>query len=101
MKELMLKKKTLKKGDTVVMCNTPKPINQVANMFDQFRSATDKNTQLLKSEHFTPEDLDSWRKLDARPSSRILRQPSKLEPVPKKSDNIRSENPQPMDSQYG
>ncbi|MED6176924.1 hypothetical protein PIB30_092977, partial [Stylosanthes scabra] len=23
-------------------CNTPKPINQVANMFDQFRSATDE-----------------------------------------------------------
>ncbi|MED6146745.1 hypothetical protein PIB30_037562 [Stylosanthes scabra] len=37
-------------------------------------------------------------KLDARLSSRILRQPSKLEPVPEKSDNIRSENPQPMDS---
>ncbi|MED6114162.1 hypothetical protein PIB30_077627 [Stylosanthes scabra] len=31
----------------------------------------------------------------------MLRQLSKLEPVPEKSDNIRSENPQPMDSQYG
>ncbi|MED6161048.1 hypothetical protein PIB30_057090, partial [Stylosanthes scabra] len=40
-------------------------------------------------------------KLVTRHSTRILRQPSKLEPVPEKSDNVRSENPQPMDSQYG
>ncbi|MED6176577.1 hypothetical protein PIB30_089575 [Stylosanthes scabra] len=40
-------------------------------------------------------------KLDAQPLSRILRQPSKLEPVPEKFDNVRSENLQPMDSQYG
>ncbi|MED6128581.1 hypothetical protein PIB30_099315 [Stylosanthes scabra] len=45
--------------------------------------------------------LGLLEKLDVRPSSRILRQPSKLEPVPGKSDNVRSENPQPMDSQYG
>ncbi|MED6150029.1 hypothetical protein PIB30_068214 [Stylosanthes scabra] len=56
---------------------------------------------LPSSPYYTAEDLDSWRKLDARHSSRILRQPSKLEPVPEKSDNVRSENPQPMDSQYG
>ncbi|MED6113444.1 hypothetical protein PIB30_070837 [Stylosanthes scabra] len=31
----------------------------------------------------------------------LPRQLSKLEPVPEKSDNIRNENPQPMDSQYG
>ncbi|MED6116085.1 hypothetical protein PIB30_096828 [Stylosanthes scabra] len=45
--------------------------------------------------------LGPLEKLDVRPSSRLLRQPSKLEPVPEKSDNVRSENPQPMDSQYG
>ncbi|MED6146277.1 hypothetical protein PIB30_032994 [Stylosanthes scabra] len=28
----------------------------------------------------------------------MLRQLSKLEPLPQKSDNIRNENPQPMDS---
>ncbi|MED6127382.1 hypothetical protein PIB30_087612, partial [Stylosanthes scabra] len=44
--------------------------------------------------------LGLLEKLDVRPSSRILRQPSKLEPVPEKFDNVRSENPQPMDSQY-
>ncbi|MED6129321.1 hypothetical protein PIB30_106833 [Stylosanthes scabra] len=45
--------------------------------------------------------LGLLEKLDVRPPSRILRQPSKLEPVPEKSNNVRSENPQPMDSQYG
>ncbi|MED6122439.1 hypothetical protein PIB30_039825 [Stylosanthes scabra] len=49
----------------------------------------------------TRRKLGLLEKLDVRPSSRILRQPSKLEPVPEKSDNVRSENPQPMDSQYG
>ncbi|MED6177830.1 hypothetical protein PIB30_101731 [Stylosanthes scabra] len=44
--------------------------------------------------------LGLLEKLDVQPPSRILRQPSKLEPVPEKSDNVRSENPQPMDSQY-
>ncbi|MED6211831.1 hypothetical protein PIB30_077362 [Stylosanthes scabra] len=34
------------------------------------------------------EDLTLWRKLDTRCSSRMLRQHSKLEPVPEKSDNI-------------
>ncbi|MED6219273.1 hypothetical protein PIB30_034288 [Stylosanthes scabra] len=45
--------------------------------------------------------LGLLEKLDARHSYRILRQPSKLELVHEKSDNVRSENPQPMDSQYG
>ncbi|MED6144012.1 hypothetical protein PIB30_011516 [Stylosanthes scabra] len=35
------------------------------------------------------------RKLSTRSSSRRLRQLSKLEPVPEKSDDIRSENPNP------
>ncbi|MED6108331.1 hypothetical protein PIB30_022921 [Stylosanthes scabra] len=47
-------------------------------------------TLLPSSPYYTAEDLDSWRKLDVRPSSRILRQPSKLEPVPEKSDEVRS-----------
>ncbi|MED6225580.1 hypothetical protein PIB30_094948 [Stylosanthes scabra] len=44
--------------------------------------------------------LDLLERLDFVESERALRQPFKLEPVPEKSDNIRNENPQPMDSQY-
>ncbi|MED6147502.1 hypothetical protein PIB30_044547 [Stylosanthes scabra] len=40
----------------------------------------------------------SLEKLSTSDSSRLLRKLSKLEPVPEKSDNIRNENPQPMDS---
>ncbi|MED6171986.1 hypothetical protein PIB30_045904 [Stylosanthes scabra] len=77
------------------ICNTPKPINQVANMFDQFRSATDRRkSTTTKSEHLTrirtfsilrSGRLGILEKLDVRPPSRILRQPFKLEPVPEKS----------------
>ncbi|MED6178377.1 hypothetical protein PIB30_107047, partial [Stylosanthes scabra] len=45
--------------------------------------------------------LEIRTSLDTRCAPRMPRQLSKLEPVPEKSDNIRSENPQPMDSHYG
>ncbi|MED6199619.1 hypothetical protein PIB30_077598 [Stylosanthes scabra] len=47
----------------------------------------------------TQRNTQSLERLNALDSSRLLRQLSKLEPVPEKSDNIRNENPQPMDSQ--
>ncbi|MED6170257.1 hypothetical protein PIB30_029117 [Stylosanthes scabra] len=49
----------------------------------------------------TQRNTQSLEKLNTVDSSRLLCQLSKLEPVPKKSDNIQNENPQPMDSQYG
>ncbi|MED6148774.1 hypothetical protein PIB30_056024, partial [Stylosanthes scabra] len=45
-----------------------------------FQTLIPTQSDSTSSPRYTAEDLDFWRKLDVRPSSRILRQLSKLEP---------------------
>ncbi|MED6125635.1 hypothetical protein PIB30_070493 [Stylosanthes scabra] len=81
-------------------CNTPKPINQVANMLDQFRSATDRQTRLTILQDMQRKTRTSEKARHSKFHRYFANFPS-LNLYLKSLIDIRSENPQPMDSQYG